>query len=182
MPILRGYIVLALCVGLATPAHAQEPSSPSSGPKAVIGSRVRVLSKSKGGWVAGTLTAMDAQSLTITPDGWLPTNIPMESVAAVRVSRGQKRNWLMGLGIGAAAGTLLAFAFPVDSQDCGPDTSNFCSRGEAIVGGSVVMAGMGAAVGAFVKSERWEAVPVPRPSPVARGSLQPLGLAVTVRF
>jgi len=182
MRVLRGCFVLGLSVGFATLAHAQEPSPVSSGPSVAIGGRVRVLSKSEGGWVAGTLTAMDAQSLTITPEGWLPANIPLESVTAVHVSRGQKRNWLKGLGLGVIAGALIALAFPVDSQDCGPDSPNFCSRGEAIVGGSIVLAGIGSAVGAFVKSERWEAVPVPRPSPVARGPLMPRGLAVSVRF
>ena len=80
-------------------------------------------------------------------------------------SRVSDRGHWRGLLVGLAAGVALGFAFPVDGADCGPETPNFCSRGEALAGSAVVFAGVGAAVGAFIKSERWTPLDLNRPTP-----------------
>src|SRR5262245_45372630 len=115
--------------------------------------------------VVGGVSAIDSEFLSVIPDGLSLIKLPMRSIATVDASRGRKRNWLKGLGFGAAFGVGLGFAFPVDAANCGPDTPNFCSRGEALTGSTVVFGGIGAVIGAFIKSERWTSLDVARPSP-----------------
>jgi hypothetical protein len=71
------------------------------------------------------------------------------------------------MGIGALGGVAAGFAFPVDPLDCGPSSTSFCSRGEAIFSGSAIFGGAGAGVGAFLKRDRWVTIP---------GSLTPTAL------
>jgi hypothetical protein len=52
----------------------------------------------------------------------------------------------------------------VDAANCGPDTSNLCSRGGALTGSTVLFGGIGAGVGAFIKSQRWTPLDTGRPS------------------
>ena len=81
--------------------------------------------------------------------------IPERQIASVDASQGRRRNWLKGLLVGLAAGVGSGFAFKVDPDNCGPDTANLCSRGQALAGGTVLFGALGAGIGALIKSERW---------------------------
>lgn len=152
-------VLLFALEGLAT---AQEPAPLAS--VLTTGQRVRVRSITEPRRVVGGVSAIDGEFLSLIPDGSSLIKLPVRSIATVDASRGHKRNWLKGLGFGAAFGVGLAFAFPVDAANCGPETTNFCSRAEALTGSTVLFAGIGAAIGAFIKSERWTSLDVARPS------------------
>jgi hypothetical protein len=144
-------------------AAAQEPTT-SLASVLTMGQRVRVHSMTEPRHVVGGVSAVDVDFLTVIPDGLYPMKIPARSITAVDASRGRKRSWRKGLVVGLAVGVGLGFAFPVDSANCGPETPNFCSRGEALTGSTVVFGGIGAGVGAFIKSERWTPLDTGRPS------------------
>lgn len=129
-----------------------------------MGQRVRVHSTTEPRHVVGGVSALDVDFLTVIPDGLYPMKIPARSITAVDASRGRKRSWRKGLVVGLAVGVGLGFAFPVDAANCGPETPNLCSRGEALIGSTVLFGGIGAAIGAFIKSERWTPLDTGRPS------------------
>ena len=153
-----------LAFALAAPAVAQEPTT---APVSLLttGQRVRVRSATEPRTVIGGVSAVDVESLTLIPDGLPPLTIPARSITSVETTQGRKRSWRQGLLVGLAVGVGLGFAFPVDAANCGPETPNFCSRGEALAGSTVLFTGVGAAVGGFIKNERWTPVDVKRPSP-----------------
>jgi hypothetical protein len=146
--------VAAVLFALEAPAAAQEPA-PALASVVTAGQRVRVHSITEPRRVVGGVAAVDVEFLSVVPDGLLPIKLPVRSITAVDTSRGRKRNWLKGLGVGLALGVGLGFAFPVDAANCGPDTTYFCSRGEALAGSTILFGGIGAGVGAFIKDERW---------------------------
>jgi hypothetical protein len=140
-----------------------------------------VLSTAVQARVRGVVVAVDETVLTLAPEGGPPLKVPLRSLTRMDVSLGQRRNTLQGLGIGVLSGIAMGLAFSVDPENCGPDTTNFCSRGEAIAGGTLVLGALGTGIGALIKSERWAPISVGLQSPgVARG--RAVGVAVAIRF
>ena len=84
----------------------------------------------------------------------------MASITSLEVSLGRKRNTIRGLVIGAASGVLIGVIAPVDPNNCGYYSDNFCSREKALLGGVVGGGGLGAGIGALIKSDRWSRVTV----------------------
>jgi hypothetical protein len=88
---------------------------------------------------------------------------------------------LLGLGIGILAGVALSFAETVDPNDCGSDSSNFCSRGAAIATGAFVMGAIGAGAGALIQSgPRWMPLQITRSE--SRDRSRSLTAKLTLRF
>jgi hypothetical protein len=151
----------------------------------MVGTRVRVISSNVQGAVLGHVASVDDGSLVLTLDNNLPVRIPRESITGLDVSSGRKRHVLEGTLIGAAAFGLLGFAFPVDSHNCGANTDNFCSRGEAVAGATIVGAAYGALIGVFVKSDRWHPVVLGGPKVNTSLDIEPkrsVGVRMAVRF
>lgn len=170
-----------LTLGLSAAGLAQErPGRPSDIPL-TVGSRVRLLTNTIRDQVHGVVVAVDGEALTVAPEAATPLKLSFDSITALDVRVGQKRNTLKGLGIGLLAGVALGLAMPVDANDCGEESSNFCSRGEALGGATILFGGLGAGIGALVKSDRWAPVvlDVRRPAS-ARGPA--VGVALTVSF
>ena len=62
--------------------------------------------------------------------------------------RGQQAKLAEGpRGRGLGGGSPLGLTFPVDPDDCDVDSSNFCSRGEALLGSSLVFGTVGVVIG-----------------------------------
>lgn len=190
-------VVVALLGSLGGSALAQEPSGPPA-LRLPIGARVRVRPvAAPGEWVRGTLMGADSTGVGFLPEGAPPIpgselRLPRGTIARLEILTGTKRRWLEGLIVGAAAGVAIGFAIDVDPERCHYDDNYVCSRGEALAAGGLLMGGVGAGVGALVKSDVWFPVALDAlgPSEGRVGRVQPelraapggVALGVTVRF
>lgn len=157
-------------------APGVEPAKGQTGPSLAsivpVGARVRVRMLPAQHAVTGIVLAVDDTHLSVAPEGAFALKIPVESITALDLSVGRKRHWLLGLGIGAASGVAIGFASSVDPFDCGYDSPNFCTRGEAVGASVFGMSLLGTGIGALVNRERWLSVPV-RLSPPASSAAAP---------
>ena len=189
-------VLTALMAALAGDALAQGAPEPPT-LRLPVGARVRVRPvAAPGEWVRGTLTSADAAGIGLLPEMAPPLpgselRLPRETVARLEILTGRKSHWLHGLLVGVAAGVAMGFAFDVDPERCHFDDNYFCSRGEAVAAGGLVMGGIGAGVGALVKTDRWLPVALDalgpaagegRVRPAVRASADGLALGVSVRF
>ena len=148
--------VVAFAVSMAPVlASAQDQVAAPLGTVLAVGTKVRLRSSAIEGQPRGIVASVDEMAVTLTADGGRPVTIPLASITALEASLGRRRNALQGLAIGAVSGALLGLAFNVDSNNCGDESDNFCSRGEAIGAGSFTFALLGTGIGALIKSERW---------------------------
>jgi hypothetical protein len=161
---------------LAGTASAQSLEGQTASPMLTAGTRVRLGLQSGADRISGTVIGMDEKTVTVSVGG-SPLRIPLDSVVNLHVSLGRERQWLKGFSAGALGGIGLGFAYPVDADNCAADSPNFCSRGQAMLASTLAWGGIGAAVGAFIKRERW--MPVPAAALVA--SAQSAGLAPAPR-
>ena len=111
------------------------------------------------------------------------TECPLASVTRFDVSQGQKSHTLLGAGIGLAAGALGAVVFceVVEKGSCELFDDDIRLEAALITGAIVGLAG--GIVGNFIKTDRWEKVPLER----LRVSLAPqrdgrFALGLSVRF
>jgi hypothetical protein len=163
-------VVIVLLIGPAAPAAAQESPASSAVSALVPAARVRVLTtalsipsrgvliKREGSAlpVVGVVEAVQADALTVVPADGNPVIVPIGSVTAIDISVARKRNWLWGLVAGVGVGLAAGISAPVDRANCGEASENFCSRREAIGGFTLVLGGLGVAIGASIKTDRWE--------------------------
>lgn len=184
---LRSTIIAGIVSTLAVSTWAQEPAGMSVTSVVAVGSRVRLRSTAVQARPRGLVVALDESALTLATEGG-PLKIPLNSITALETSLGRKGNAIKGLAIGAVSGVLIGFTAPVDPNDCGyePGTTrknaNFCSRGAALLGGVLVGGGMGAGIGALVKSERWAPVTLNLTTRQARDGRSAFAFVVGVRF
>jgi hypothetical protein len=180
------------------PAGAGEPPLPPP-PTFQIppGAKVRLGSRAMpGGLVQGRVTSSTDEALGLmiasddSPFGGGQLVVPRESVTSLQVSLGYKRYTLVGALFGAIAGAAGGAAATVDTATCDSWSSDtYCSRAEAIAVSAGAGALLGALVGHFVKTERWQNVSVevlaPRSTagrPVARGRGGAVAARVAFRF
>ncbi len=168
----------------ATLAAAQEPSSSPVASVLTTGSRIRVLSTAFPSRLQGAVVEVDDKQVTLNPDGGSPLKVPLQSVMRMEVSLGRRRNALKGMLIGALSFGALGLTAPVDPNDCGEGTDNLCSHGEGLAAGALVGAGLGARIGALIKSERWGPIAIGTPASRIgrRGTRAHLGVALAIRF
>lgn len=168
---------VVLCAA-ANGAFAQTPGS-SQDAALIVGSRIRVTSSTIQSRVPGIIESIEDGVLTLRTNGGALVKFSLPSISRVDVSLGRKRSVLQGLAVGALAGFFIGFAPDVDPNLCGSDDPNFCSRGEALAGMTLTMGGIGAAVGTFIKRERWTRIEIAPSIPPGAGTAR---LAVTLRF
>ena len=163
----RAAAVLFWLFSASTPAAAQDPAG-AAALAAVLapGDRVRVVTttSSRPGVlvrtdnavaVVGVVESVDTAALTVIAPGGNPVKVPIESIIAADLSVGRKRNWLNGLVGGLALGTAAGLTGPVDPQDCGPTSANFCSRAEVLAGSLVLLGAIGVGIGASIRTDQW---------------------------
>jgi hypothetical protein len=142
-----------LALLLVSPAQAQEPD-----PAPLLGQRVRV-STPNGPSVTGKLVEQDGTKLVVSDQKGSLTAIPVADVSRIELSAGRKSKALLGAVIGAAVGLGVGlWAATTWCSESGCDNE---------VGGVLVLgvggAGLGALVGAAVRTERWRQVPAGQP-------------------
>lgn len=142
----------------------------------LIDSRIRVTTHSAPGLESvGTFDSWDGSSLELSGANLAPQTIPLSDLAKLEISRGKKGHWgkgaLIGTGLGLVAGIIAARIDQVEIDD-----SNWLFAGSeeqlepisdaAIVFVSTVTgAALGGIIGALIKTERWEEVPLPTATP-----------------
>jgi hypothetical protein len=121
------------------------------------GDRVRVTTPDRGRY-DGIVQAIPGDFLTVDT-----LTVPGASITRLEVHRGRKGHALLGAAIGSvalgAAGVAAAIGFCGGGFGCSDE-------GEAVAGagGAGVVAGalLGALTGSFIKTDRWEDVPLDR--------------------
>ena len=159
--------VAPLLLLLATAASPQEGASAELKSLLLPGSRVRLVSSAVGARLHGTVIVVDDKELTLMGDGQPAMRVPLGSISEMDVRVSGRRHWRRGLVIGAASGLLMGFsddAAPVNRNNCGRYSDNFCSRGEAVAGMTGAGALMGAGIGALFKADQWAPVRIGRPT------------------
>jgi hypothetical protein len=153
-------LILAMVGALSGGVRADD----GAGLPVMVGSRVRISAPSllKGDRIEGVIAAVDGECATVTTGSGVSVVVAREAVATFEVSVGRKRNTLKGTAIGAVAGAAVGVLSTVDPQNCGVNSPNYCSRGEAVRTSILGGGALGAIVGAFVKSDRWVHVPLDR--------------------
>ncbi len=136
---------------------AQEPEAPPLTPLP-SGARARLSTTTLPGMLHGYVVRSDAKSVTFLVENGGEQTVSVSNLTRLDISVARKRQMLKGAIIGTVLGFGLGFAFDVDPQDCGYYSDNFCSRGEALAGATLVGAGMGALIGTFFHSDRWSPV------------------------
>jgi hypothetical protein len=172
-----GLLVLAV-ISASFPAGLLAQTAESPVP---LESRVRVTTRSAPGLESvGALDSWDGTSLELSGSDFELRTIPLSDLATLEISRGKKGHWvlgtLVGTGIGIAAGLIIA---QNSTADVDPDNW-FSGMAEPAEDAGIVflstLSGMvlGAAVGAMIKTEKWEDVPLP--------DGEPLSLATVARY
>jgi hypothetical protein len=190
-------VLTALVAARAGEAFAQPAPEPPT-LKLPVGAHVRVRPvAAPGDWVHGTLVGADSGGIGFLPENVPPIpgselRLPRETVARLEIATGRKNQSLRGLILGVAAGVAMGFAFAVDAERCRYDDNYFCSRGGAVAAGGLVLGGIGASVGALVKTETWMPVALDALGPhtgtlggvrpAVRASADGLALGVSVLF
>jgi hypothetical protein len=176
------------------PSAGQPPEPPTF--QIPAGARVRVSSSvMPGGVIEGRVTSStdDALGLMLpsddSPFGGGQVVVPRGSLTSLQISMGKKGHALLGLLVGTASLAAIGAFAEVDPDDCGDDSTAFCSRAEAVGGMAFVGAGLGALVGAVIRTERWQNVSVEVLAPrsgagraAARRRGAALGAQVAFRF
>ena len=187
-PASRPVVLLALtfCVLATAPARGDEaaPARPGDRVRVPADTRVRVSILERkaapdsvflasgfepGSRLVGTFVGADSTAITIDDEKGFERTIPHEVVAAFEVSGGTKshagRGAVLGLLIGTVAGFAIGTIVEESEGDCGD-----CYPGEGAyqmgitLGGAVLGLGVGAGVGALIRTERWQRAEA-RPAP-----------------
>src|SRR5262245_45703993 len=178
--LLAALLVLVPAGGLV----AQEPEPlPLALPSGV---KARVSTTAVPGLMKGIVVNTDGESLTLLLEQGSQQKLRVEDLTRLDVAFSQKRQTLKGAIIGTAVGLAFGFLMDVDPDTCEfYESTTFCSRGDAVLASGLVFAGLGAGIGALVKTDRWSPVNVDafrrKASPMARGARGP-SLSFTVRF
>jgi len=91
--------------------------------------------------------------------GAAPLSLPLEAVHRIEVVQGQKSRWLSGMGLGLVVGTVggavIGYAATADE----PSLPGIGAVAGLVLGAPVGLL-TGGIVGAFLKTERWQSVPL----------------------
>ena len=198
MRLRRALLLAAIAGGTVSTAAGQTIGEPS-GLILPVGAGVRVqTTAAPGHWVKGVLASADSAGIALIPQDAAPLGanalrLPGASVGRFELRTGSKRRWLPGLIAGVALGVAAGFVVDVDPVACKYDPSYLCNRGQAVGYGSLGGGGLGAGIGALIKTDQWTPIALdslPPPAPRISGTVphlrsRPGGgmeLGVTISF
>ncbi len=124
------------------------------------------------GRLIGDVTGLESDTLVFLPEhGGTPLTIPYSKIHKIEVTQGKKGNALLGLAVGAGVGFtagLVICKADAGAQTCGGEGLIIGdATGFVAVGAAAILGGIGAVVGALIKTERWKEAELPTPPPVA---------------
>ena len=146
----------------------RDPRQKAVRAKVVPGARVRITAPSVADHrLVGTVVTLDADTLKLrSKKQAVLLAIPVSGVAKLDVNTGRKRNFLKGAAIGAVSVGSLGAVIGLGSGDDDPDDFLAFTAGEKAMINAIYLGGlglvMGTLIGAIVKTEKWESVPVDR--------------------
>lgn len=150
-------------------------AEPVSGrpPTIIVGSKVRLRAPTVvKGRIEGTVIGLDERSLVLGGIERRPVTLSRQAITRLDVCAGQRRQTLRGALVGAGIGLVVMGLL------CGGDYGG-CGQASPVVTYSALV---GTGVGALIKGDRWQAVPLDRVrvtfTPAPRGA----GLAVSISF
>ena len=134
-------------------------------PPVPLDSRVRVTTTSSPDMaLVGSLEAWDGRALELRYPDTMGQTIPLPEVVRIEVSRGMRGNATTGVLVGGGLGVALGIASSIVIGTSSGDSWIAPSFG-SYVGITAVFgltgAGLGAIIGALIKTEEWEDVPLP---------------------
>ena len=161
LSLIRFGVVIALALASAPALIAQQATV------GLAGRRVRLVLRN-GDPVIGRLQETGADSYVIAPGGRpeATARFAASNVSRVEMSVGRHSAAGQGAGVGAVAfGALALLGVATDDNDfVGSETGYEVA---AVIGSVAIGGGLGALVGAFIHSERWQEVELVRPTPVS---------------
>jgi hypothetical protein len=115
--------------------------------------------------ITGNVVDLALDTLIVLPEGGGGAlTFDPRDLRKIEVSQGRRGNALLGLGVGAGVGVASAIGLAI--WVCNADDDG-CTSGQVVGGGlalSAILAGVGAGIGALIKTERWRKASMP-PSP-----------------
>ncbi len=116
--------------------------------------------------ITGNVADLAFDILVVLPEGrGEALTFDPRDLRKIEVSQGRKGNALLGLGVGAGVG--IASAVGLAIWACNADDDG-CTSGQ-VAGGVVALgaigAGLGAGIGALIKTERWREASIPASPP-----------------
>lgn len=174
---------LALAVSEASPLQASDTTFVSEG------ARVRVFPSVEGTEpVIGTVVDVALDTFIVLSEREEVLSYHDSKLSKIEVSEGEKKKTLLGFGVGFGVGLAAGFAIcnaDKDAHTCGSeadllgDLTGVVILMTAALGGSV-----GAIVGSFIKTERWQKATLSASPPVALnvGKDGSMGLVFSLRL
>ena len=143
----------------------------------------------------GTVLALTPDSVVLLSRDGATVGVPLGSIGGVEVNRGPQSNWLKGMTggavIGAGAGLIAGLITSFETQGCNTglplelsaDCQNYVLPVLGRMGLGALAGGLiGAAVGSFVKTDRWEATSLDQGAVRLVASRGRLGFVASVTF
>jgi hypothetical protein len=153
--VANALLVVALAMGLAARSEGSEPGGLAPGARVMVSLDDRRF--------VGTVEAVTADRIVLREGDGL-RSVPLGQVGSLKVSGGRKSGAGTGFVVGAIAGAGYA---GYRAFNCQSDSGGGCTPGQHVEKAAVdtllfagVVGGVGAAIGALFKGERWLEVPL----------------------
>jgi hypothetical protein len=164
IPMLFGVVVGSLLAGTPVSAAPQVSDQAAGDSLLKPGAIVRLHLADQRSPVKGVLEAASQQVFVLLDDDKASRSYPAQEVRRIEVLNGRRNHWLMGLLVGLGAGVVAGLVeYGVVCSD-----DPFCvGSGEALLMWAGLGGGVGALVGAFIRTDDWVEVPTRQSSPSA---------------
>ena len=120
--------------------------------------------------IIGNVTDLASDTVVVVPEGSGESlTFDRSDLRKIEASQGKKGNALLGLavGVGVGAAVGLGVCSGDEGYNCKSGSGNYTAAVTA--GFAAILGGIGAGVGAVIKTERWAEAEFPQPPPVTLG-------------